>query len=101
NEPRAKLDAFARQAVPPKNRPRAADVMVPGVWGENDRATHTDEPVAPPPEEGHRPRPAVVPRGSPLRPCAICPTAANSLQSCHVLSGNLSATGRPRPFPPS
>jgi arylsulfatase A-like enzyme len=33
-ELRARLDAYARQAVPPKARPKAADFMSPKVWGE-------------------------------------------------------------------
>ena len=35
-ELRAKLDAFARQAVPPKSRPKPADFVVPKVWGEKE-----------------------------------------------------------------
>jgi arylsulfatase A-like enzyme len=33
-ELRARLDAYARQAVPPKARPKTADFMSPRVWGE-------------------------------------------------------------------
>jgi arylsulfatase A-like enzyme len=35
-ELRATLAAFARQAVPPKNRPKPADFVSPKVWGEKD-----------------------------------------------------------------
>jgi arylsulfatase A-like enzyme len=35
-ELRARYDAYARQAVPPKSRPRPADFVVPKVWGEKD-----------------------------------------------------------------
>jgi arylsulfatase A-like enzyme len=35
-ELRAKLDAFAKQAVAPKAKPRPADFVVPKVWGEKD-----------------------------------------------------------------
>jgi arylsulfatase A-like enzyme len=35
-ELRAKLDALAKQAVPPKAKPRPADFVVPKVWGEKD-----------------------------------------------------------------
>ncbi len=31
-----KLDQFAKQAVPPKARPKAKDFVVPKVWGEKD-----------------------------------------------------------------
>jgi hypothetical protein len=31
---RARLDAYARQAVPPKAAPRPADFVSPKVWGE-------------------------------------------------------------------
>jgi len=33
---KARLDGFAVQAVPPKSRPRAADFVVPKIWGESD-----------------------------------------------------------------
>lgn len=33
---RQRYDAFARQAVPPRSAPRAADFRVPKVWGEKD-----------------------------------------------------------------
>lgn len=33
-ELRARLDAFAQQAVPPKSSPKAADFQTPKVWGE-------------------------------------------------------------------
>jgi arylsulfatase A-like enzyme len=35
-ELQAKLSAFARQAVPPKSRPKPADFVSPKVWGEKD-----------------------------------------------------------------
>jgi arylsulfatase A-like enzyme len=35
-ELRARLEAFAKQAVPPKSAPRAADFKSPKVWGEKD-----------------------------------------------------------------
>jgi arylsulfatase A-like enzyme len=35
-ELQARLAAFAKQAVPPKARPRPADFVVPKVWGEKD-----------------------------------------------------------------
>jgi arylsulfatase A-like enzyme len=35
-ELRAKLAAFAKQAVPPKARPKPADFVTPKVWGEKD-----------------------------------------------------------------
>lgn len=35
NELRARYDALARQAVPPKNAPKAADFQSPAVWGEH------------------------------------------------------------------
>jgi hypothetical protein len=31
---KARLDAFARQASPPKSKPKAADFVTPAVWGE-------------------------------------------------------------------
>jgi arylsulfatase A-like enzyme len=31
---KARLEAFARQASPPKSKPRAADFVTPAVWGE-------------------------------------------------------------------
>jgi hypothetical protein len=31
---RAKYDAYARQAVPPKSRPKPKDFVAPKVWGE-------------------------------------------------------------------
>jgi arylsulfatase A-like enzyme len=34
NALRARLDAYARQAVPPKAAPKAADFVAPKVWGE-------------------------------------------------------------------
>ena len=34
-ELRARLDAFAKQAVPPKSSPKAASFQSPKVWGEN------------------------------------------------------------------
>ena len=33
-ELRARLDAFAQQAVPPKSSPKAAGFQTPKVWGE-------------------------------------------------------------------
>jgi arylsulfatase A-like enzyme len=35
-ELRARLEAFAKQAVPPKSAPKAADFKSPKVWGERD-----------------------------------------------------------------
>jgi hypothetical protein len=35
-ELRARYDAYARQAVPPKSRPMPADFQSPKVWGEKD-----------------------------------------------------------------
>ncbi len=35
-ELRARLDAFAKEAVPPKSEARAADFKVPKVWGEKE-----------------------------------------------------------------
>lgn len=35
-ELRARLEAFAKQAVPPKSAPKAAGFKVPKVWGEQD-----------------------------------------------------------------
>jgi arylsulfatase A-like enzyme len=35
-ELRAKLAAYAKQAVPPKSRPKPADFVSPKVWGEKD-----------------------------------------------------------------
>jgi arylsulfatase A-like enzyme len=35
-ELRARYDAFAREAVPPRSRPKAADFQSPRVWGEVD-----------------------------------------------------------------
>lgn len=35
-ELRVRYDAFAREAVPPKNKPRSADFVVPKVWGESN-----------------------------------------------------------------
>ncbi|MFO0809122.1 MAG: arylsulfatase [Gemmataceae bacterium] len=35
-ELRARYDSFAKQAVPPKARPKAADFQTPKVWGEKD-----------------------------------------------------------------
>ena len=35
-ELRARLEAFAKQAVPPKSAPKAADFKVPKIWGEKD-----------------------------------------------------------------
>ncbi|MDB5298134.1 MAG: atsA 16, partial [Phycisphaerales bacterium] len=31
---RARYDGLAKEAVPPKNRPKAKDFKVPAVWGE-------------------------------------------------------------------
>lgn len=36
NELRGRLDTFARQAVPPKARPKPKDFVSPKVWGEKD-----------------------------------------------------------------
>ena len=36
-ELRARLEAFAKQAVPPKSAPKAADFKTPKVWGENEK----------------------------------------------------------------
>jgi arylsulfatase A-like enzyme len=36
-ELRARLEAFAKQAVPPKASPKAADFKSPKIWGEKDR----------------------------------------------------------------
>jgi arylsulfatase A-like enzyme len=33
-ELRSRLDAYARQAAPPKNAPKAPDFQTPAVWGE-------------------------------------------------------------------
>jgi arylsulfatase A-like enzyme len=35
-ELQAKLAAFAKEAVPPKNKPNPADFVTPKVWGEKD-----------------------------------------------------------------
>jgi hypothetical protein len=35
-ELRARLDEYAKQAVPPKARPRPKDFVVPKVWGESN-----------------------------------------------------------------
>ncbi len=36
-ELRARLEAYAKQAVPPKSAPKAADFKTPNVWGEPDK----------------------------------------------------------------
>jgi hypothetical protein len=36
-ELRARLEAYAKQAVAPKSAPKAADFKVPKVWGEKDK----------------------------------------------------------------
>ena len=35
-ELRARYDAYLKEAVPPKARPKPADFRVPKVWGEKD-----------------------------------------------------------------
>ena len=35
-ELRARLEAFAKQAVPPKSAPKTADFKTPAVWGQKD-----------------------------------------------------------------
>ena len=35
-ELRARYDAYAKQAVPPRSRPKAAGFQSPKVWGEKD-----------------------------------------------------------------
>ena len=35
-ELRARLDGYAKEAVPPKSKPKAKDFVTPKVWGEKE-----------------------------------------------------------------
>ena len=44
-ELQGKLAAFAKQAVPPKAKPKPKDFVTPKVWGEKDDSSHFGGPL--------------------------------------------------------